>query len=219
MGLNARSDELLREILYFRLWEKIKTKPNQLRYLHRNNITALYFSIQCGMGNAISIFQYYSFICYHFVRSKCFSCTMWQNKSKLRANYVLQPCQRGNDYSSNCRRIGHCAQWNFRDNSYFYHCFCIILNFLTHQLPFKTVLTCNHTTSQPVALHAKQSDSELSEDSKPCCCESKVKWGPCQAWKVTLERGGTKQARKKRSAAVTHPSEPKKEDNVEWPCK
>lgn len=92
------------------------------------------------------------------------------------------------------------------------------MNFLTHQLPFKTVLTCNDTTSQPVTLHAKQSDSVLSEDSKPCCCDSKVKWGPCQAWKVTLERDGTKQARE-RSAAVTCPSESKKEDNMEWPCK
>lgn len=69
------------------------------------------------------------------------------------------------------------------------------------------------------ALLAKQSDSVLSEDRKPWHRESKVKWGPCQACKVILERGDTKQANERKSAAVTCPSQSKKEEKMEWPCK
>lgn len=75
-------DQMLRDILYFRLWEKMKTKLNKLQYLHRNNVTALYFSVECGMSNAISIFQYYSFICYHFVR-----CVFHAPWGKIKLNY------------------------------------------------------------------------------------------------------------------------------------
>lgn len=81
--MNARTDELLKSFYTFILHtlEKIKTKLNQLRYLHTNNLTAFYFST--------SIFPYYC--CLLALCWVCFSCTPWQNKILfLRAIYVLQ---------------------------------------------------------------------------------------------------------------------------------
>lgn len=116
---------------------------------------------------------------------------MWQNKIKLlRANYVLQPCQRE---TTTMKAVdGPAITYNAT--------FTITVILLLFIYYFEFLYLKRFDLQQhnsPASHSACRSASVLSGVSSPCC-ERKVKQGPCQAWKVTLERGGIEQARERR---------------------